>query len=400
MSAAVPHPHPSAAVPPMGLTGFGHPVPTWEMLPPVQSPAAVEQMTLPKTALPPASTTTPAAPQPELAAPAYIPSTVATTHAAAKVPSSPAETPPQATLPLPPVVSQTEPVPLPETQKPPPARMLPTATEAEDSPPLVNQPNLWLVNEDPPPPVRGTGTDPTPIVSEPENPGILADPQNELLPLLNQRKPSALTTTTFDPAGTAGIPLAEKMPSEATAPDIGAPQQATVPPPKGLLPWAPFPANGPTSTHTVAVPTASDSHAATQPAWRAQVPFQQKIPVSNRATTTTTTNTLSSNVGNAVGNAVQALQSAAASAVANVLYALDKASSAEPSSAPIDGSYFGLVGGGQTSSGANSAPILLLVGVILAFGVFLLRRDGLLWWVSYELLKPSSALLRPLERPG
>jgi hypothetical protein len=32
--------------------------------------------------------------------------------------------------------------------------------------------------------------------------------------------------------------------------------------------------------------------------------------------------------------------------------------------------------------------------------VLLLRRDRPLWQVSYELSRPSSVLLRPLERPG
>jgi hypothetical protein len=57
-----------------------------------------------------------------------------------------------------------------------------------------------------------------------------------------------------------------------------------------------------------------------------------------------------------------------------------------------------LAGGGQASSGGGAAPLLLLC--ILASGVILLRRDGRLARAFCEVPKPSSALLRPLERPG
>ena len=71
----------------------------------------------------------------------------------------------------------------------------------------------------------------------------------------------------------------------------------------------------------------------------------------------------------------------------------------EPSSptAPPGGNSSGLSGGGHIGSGGSGAP--LLIGV-LALSVFLLRRDRPLWQVSYELSRPSSVLLRPLERPG
>ncbi len=57
-----------------------------------------------------------------------------------------------------------------------------------------------------------------------------------------------------------------------------------------------------------------------------------------------------------------------------------------------------LAGGGQTSFGGSAAPLLLLC--ILASGVILLRWDGRLARAFCEVPKPSSALLRPLERPG
>lgn len=59
------------------------------------------------------------------------------------------------------------------------------------------------------------------------------------------------------------------------------------------------------------------------------------------------------------------------------------------------GSSFSLSGGEIGSSG-----VALLLLCILASGLILLRRDGKLSWAFYELPKPSSALLLPLERPG
>ena len=61
------------------------------------------------------------------------------------------------------------------------------------------------------------------------------------------------------------------------------------------------------------------------------------------------------------------------------------------------GSSFSL-SGGQASPGGGLTPLLVCV---LASGLVLLRRDGLLFrWAPYEPPKPSSALLLPLERPG
>jgi hypothetical protein len=65
--------------------------------------------------------------------------------------------------------------------------------------------------------------------------------------------------------------------------------------------------------------------------------------------------------------------------------------------APLGGSSFSL-SGGQAGPGSGLTPLLMCV---LASGLVLLRRDGLLFrWAPYEPPKPSSALLLPLERPG
>ncbi len=65
--------------------------------------------------------------------------------------------------------------------------------------------------------------------------------------------------------------------------------------------------------------------------------------------------------------------------------------------APLWGSSFSL-SGGQAGPGGGLTPLLMCV---LASGLVLLRRDGLLFRLApYEPPKPSSALLLPLERPG
>jgi hypothetical protein len=65
--------------------------------------------------------------------------------------------------------------------------------------------------------------------------------------------------------------------------------------------------------------------------------------------------------------------------------------------APLGGSSFSL-SGGQAGPGGGLTPLLVCV---LASGLVLLRRDGLLFRCApYEPPKPSSALLLPLERPG
>jgi hypothetical protein len=68
-----------------------------------------------------------------------------------------------------------------------------------------------------------------------------------------------------------------------------------------------------------------------------------------------------------------------------------------PLPSPGDSPYFSLPGTMQMGSGGGLG--LLLLGV-LASGLILLRRDGPLSWITYELPKPTSALLLPLERPG
>jgi hypothetical protein len=62
-----------------------------------------------------------------------------------------------------------------------------------------------------------------------------------------------------------------------------------------------------------------------------------------------------------------------------------------------DSSFFSLTGVGQVGPGGGLG--LLLLGVLVSV-LILVRRDGLLVWISGESPKPTSALLMPLERPG
>jgi hypothetical protein len=137
--------------------------------------------------------------------------------------------------------------------------------------------------------------------------------------------------------------------------------------------------------------------------------------------------TAANTVGSAVGSAMEAARSATTSAAAEVLQtlangALDPSSyssdgaqasptqeeggTTHPPSQPAapllppvgDGPLFSSSGTGQ--AGFGSGFVMLLLGVLASGLVFLLRRDGLLFLASWEIPRPTSALLLPLERPG
>ncbi len=123
----------------------------------------------------------------------------------------------------------------------------------------------------------------------------------------------------------------------------------------------------------------------------------------------------------ALTNVVGTGTSAAASAVAGLMgtvgeWVSDAASDGKDSSSspggvtpepfapvspqPLGSSFISLFsGGGQTSAGGAGATTLLL-GVLLLASTLLLRHNFRMYLVSCEVLKPSSALLSPLERPG
>ena len=132
----------------------------------------------------------------------------------------------------------------------------------------------------------------------------------------------------------------------------------------------------------------------------------------------TTLGTATSTMSNAMSSAAEIVGDAAAGIAAGISGTLANGS-VEPSSndgthdpsqeeeapqppttplaPPVGGSSSFSLSGGQLGS-AGVAP-LLLVGV-LASGLVLLRRSGWRYLASYEVPKPSSALLLPLERPG
>ena len=72
-----------------------------------------------------------------------------------------------------------------------------------------------------------------------------------------------------------------------------------------------------------------------------------------------------------------------------------------PPLAPVGGGQFSLSttgGGGLAGPGGGLAPVL--VGILALLATILLGRDFRTYLISCDMLKPSSALLLPLERPG
>jgi hypothetical protein len=67
-------------------------------------------------------------------------------------------------------------------------------------------------------------------------------------------------------------------------------------------------------------------------------------------------------------------------------------------SVPLDNPSFGLSAGAQSISDGTGTPLLLLG--VLAWSVFLCRPERFLSLICWQLPKPSSASLVPLERPG
>lgn len=66
---------------------------------------------------------------------------------------------------------------------------------------------------------------------------------------------------------------------------------------------------------------------------------------------------------------------------------------------PPDNAFFGLTSGGAQSRTGSICASLLLLGVLVP-SLLLRRQERFLLTVSWELPKPDSALLMPLERPG
>jgi len=69
-----------------------------------------------------------------------------------------------------------------------------------------------------------------------------------------------------------------------------------------------------------------------------------------------------------------------------------------PLAPPLGGVFSPFTGAAGQFAGGGVAP--LLVGILALFTVILTRRDFRTYLIACEMPKPSSALLRPLERPG
>jgi hypothetical protein len=108
-------------------------------------------------------------------------------------------------------------------------------------------------------------------------------------------------------------------------------------------------------------------------------------------------NTVSTTVPGLSGLSDSAASSSESSSARTVVPSKGKTQPA-PLTVPLDNISFGLSESGQTSSGGIGIPLLL---GILAWSVLQLRRqDGFFSVVTWEIVKPGSALLGPLERPG
>jgi hypothetical protein len=139
---------------------------------------------------------------------------------------------------------------------------------------------------------------------------------------------------------------------------------------------------------------------------------------------TSTFETVVKATGSAVGSAMGATLNATTSATAQVLQSLANgsgpgSSSGETQTSPMqedatqtpsqtpappllppigDGLLFSSAGTGQAGSG--SGYVMLLLGVLASGLALLMWRDGHLFLASWEIPKPTCALLSPLERPG
>jgi len=69
-----------------------------------------------------------------------------------------------------------------------------------------------------------------------------------------------------------------------------------------------------------------------------------------------------------------------------------------PLAPPLGGSFSPFTGAAGQLAGGGVAP--LLVGILALLTMSLARRDFKTYLIACEMPKPSSALLRPLERPG
>ena len=200
------------------------------------------------------------------------------------------------------------------------------------------------------------------------------------------RKPGHLPVPEAVPAPPAGERPSVNAPAAgahpATLPRIGA---------AGTVPVGPTPSPAVRGTPVASVP--------------GSLPVGHQSPPSPEVAVSSATGNLQSVAANVADTSVSTPTSGGESSPATSSPGAGEAPESTPQHerrpssplAPLGGSSFSL-SGGQAGPGGGLTPLLVCV---LASGLVLLRRDGLLFrWAPYEPPKPSSALLLPLERPG
>jgi hypothetical protein len=255
--------------------------------------------------------------------------------------------------------------------------------------PTTHQPDTKIAPEEALPTPRSvpaSGADPGPPASDGSvTPGSAAEP-----------KPAPYALRKDGPAGSRPTSAPDKVPASTSPPSGAAGKQA------------PSVADRATDQRPSWVPVSGAAHSAVRRVIEPLV--QQDLPsfaAASRSAVdealTLTHKTVSETVAGALGtleswtagwlpSGEAAAQSSSEGAAPDPLVPL------VPPMPPLgDSSFFSLPGTMQVGSGGGLG--LLLLGV-LASGLILLRRDGPLSWISYELPKPTSALLLPLERPG
>jgi hypothetical protein len=261
-----------------------------------------------------------------------------------------------------------------------PVSVAPLAEEPPDGPGRVDP----ALRQDPTPTTFGRyDTGATPLGLAPER-GIPGDPRTTRVP------------------GPLPVPEAVPAPPAGERPSVNAPANT---PAAGAHP-ATLPRNGAAGAVPVG-PTPSTAVRGTPPVALVpgSLPVGHQSPPSPEVAVSSATENLQSIAANVADTMVSTHASGGGSSPATSSSGAGDAPESTPQHerrpssplAPLGGSSFSL-SGGQAGPGGGLAPLLVCV---LASGLVLLRRDGLLFrWAPYEPLKPSSALLLPLERPG
>jgi len=285
-------------------------------------------------------------------------------------------------------------------------------SHAEEGPAPPSHANETPPAKDPsPPPVDPAPSTPKPEVAAPQRIAVTTDGE-VVEPVLTTSQPVTHFGQVLgpEPIPNASRDVIDPAPATPAAPTASDDWYVSVPAPDPvLLVTGPAAAN---SGH-VLPPAEGLTPSAPVPTVPASVGSALGLPSS-----------LGTNAVGAVVSAVGTVRSAAASVATDVLGTLADGSlgasytdvtngtqeeepsegspqqPAPPLAPPAGGGSFSpSTGGGQlATSGWGFAP--LVVGILALLVTSLLRRDFRTYLISYEVPKPTSALLLPLERPG